>query len=43
MCAVLISSYCDPDSTIKVKRWDNTSKTYIDINCRTAVRWAGLI
>ena len=36
-CVQLISSYCDPDSTIKVKRWDNTSKTYIDINCLTAV------
>ena len=42
-CVQLISSYCDPDSTIKVKRWDNTSKTYIDINCPTAVRWAGSI
>ena len=37
-CVQLISSYCDPDSTIKVKRWDNTSKTYIDINCPTAVQ-----
>ena len=30
--------YCDPDSTSKVKRWDNKSKTYIDINCPTAVQ-----
>ena len=30
--------YCDPDSTSKVKRWDNKSKTYIDINCLTAVQ-----
>ena len=29
---------CAVDSTIKVKRWDNTSKTYIDINCPTAVQ-----
>ena len=37
-CVQLISSYCDLDSTIKVKRWDNTSKTYIDINCPAAVQ-----
>ena len=37
-CVQLMSSYCDPDSTIKVKRWDNTSKTYIDMNCPTAVQ-----
>ena len=37
-CVQLISSYGDPDSTTKVKRWDNTSKTYIDINCPTAVQ-----
>ena len=34
----LISSYCDPDSTSKVKRWDNKSKTYNDIDYPTAVQ-----
>ena len=37
-CMQLISSYCDPDSTSKVKRWDNKSKTYNDIDCLTAVQ-----
>ena len=37
-CVQLISSYCGPDSTIKVKRWGNTCKKYIDINYPTAVQ-----
>ena len=37
-CVQLISSYCDLDSTSKVKRWDNKTKTYIDIDCPTAVQ-----
>ena len=34
----LISSYCDPDLTSKVKGWGNKSKTYIDIYCPTSVQ-----
>ena len=34
----LTSSYCDPDSTSKVKRWDDKSKKYIDIDCPTAAQ-----
>ena len=37
-CVQLVLSYCDPDSTSKVKRWDNKNKRYIDINCLTAVQ-----
>ena len=37
-CVQLISSYYGPDSTSKVKRWDSKSKTYIDIDCPTAVQ-----
>ena len=34
----LTSSYCDPDSTSQVKRWDDKSKKYIDIDCPTAAQ-----
>ena len=34
----LIPSYCDPDSTSTVKRWDKKSKTYIDNDRPAAVQ-----
>ena len=45
-CVQLISSYCDLDSTSNVKRWDNKIKTYINIDCPTAVQeyqWNGIV
>ena len=34
---LLISNYCNPESTVKVKRWDRENRKYIEINCPTAV------
>jgi len=37
-CVQLISNHCDPKKTTMIKRWDRSSRTYIEISCPTVVQ-----
>lgn len=34
----LISNHSNPENTVKIKRWDRASRTYIQIDCPTVVQ-----
>ena len=36
-CVQMASTYCNPDASAPVKRWDRANKRYIEINCPTVV------